>query len=765
MTVNTPSIRCRDSYFSNRILFVKSELLIISGFFLLLQIQCQHKSRPLQTETIEIKAFQKSELRELLRSNASQIVAYPVIGSFAEQYKFQADERARGLRFQTIKAQAADEISEADIEGNILQIIGSASSSGLLKEMMPYLPFDIISDKIIVGNDTIMGESLVLHLRWFPNPYHPSLPLQITTGNSDKAIIDKLESNLRENRSYSRAEDLVIFSEGKRVYFSSFDSEWKLDADRTHRIETLDKISGRAEFLKYEGDVALDIQAYLKLWSNIIAKSQEILGADCFEQEIELRLFPSAESKALRTQSMDYAHNYDGITYSIANASYQDEIPYHWLSNLMAQNEIELSPRWRNAVAAHISASDDRLELANRIDYKEASYTWERWQNPQEDDSEILHNLLSVAWIEYLKESQGYSYVLSLSKNDNSQELKSQFNSFLKRPVPSREISRSSTDQRLGPGFTLAHEGYNITNGYGSTAAQREIDKLVSMGSQVMSIVPYSYLRKPNYVDRIPVVTSSGAENDGSLISSIAYAQAQGLDVMLKPQIWISGSWPGAIQFDTQEQWDRFFSEYSHWILHFAALAELHDIEMFCIGTEFAKATIEHPEEWRKIIKAIRQVYSGPITYAANWGEEIEKLNFWSDLDYIGCNCYYPLSKKLNPSDKELMDGINSMMTTITKIAERYDRPILFTEIGYTNIEGPWREPHNDRIEGEIKESDQKRVYKLLSKALKENSLIHGVYLWKWPSYPKYTERKTRGFTPASQDAESVLQECFESWE
>ena len=33
--------------------------------------------------------------------------------------------------------------------------------------------------------------------------------------------------------------------------------------------------------------------------------------------------------------------------------------------------------------------------------------------------------------------------------------------------------------------------------------------------------------------------------------------------------------------------------------MHYALLAEMYDIELFCAGVEFQQATLTHPEAWK----------------------------------------------------------------------------------------------------------------------------------------------------------------------
>ena len=62
-------------------------------------------------------------------------------------------------------------------------------------------------------------------------------------------------------------------------------------------------------------------------------------------------------------------------------------------------------------------------------------------------------------------------------------------------------------------------------------------------------------------------------------------------------------------------------------------------MDLFAVGTELKAFAKKRPEFWKQLIQKVRTVYSGPLTYAANW-DEYHEISFWQDLDYIGCLLY-----------------------------------------------------------------------------------------------------------------------------
>ena len=91
--------------------------------------------------------------------------------------------------------------------------------------------------------------------------------------------------------------------------------------------------------------------------------------------------------------------------------------------------------------------------------------------------------------------------------------------------------------------------------------------------------------------------------------------------------------------------------------MYYAEYAESHQIPILCIGTEL-ELTSGREKEWRTLIDEIRVVFSGELTYAANF-TEYEKIRFWDALDYIGIQAYFPLTDRVNPGLESLKKGWN----------------------------------------------------------------------------------------------------------
>jgi hypothetical protein len=312
-------------------------------------------------------------------------------------------------------------------------------------------------------------------------------------------------------------------------------------------------------------------------------------------------------------------------------------------------------------------------------------------------------------------------------------------------------------------GFNFAHQGYSIFNGYGSGFSAKALQKQAQLGANAIAIVPYSYMRNPNQPSPLPIMQRAGTETDESVIRDARYAKNLSLHTALKPQIWLGGGhWPGDVDMRSDQDWATFFEHYARWMAHYALIAEIHQFDMLCVGVEFAKATQAQPQQWIQLIKQLRNIYSGPMTYAANWGQEFEQLSFWEYLDYIGLDCYYPLSDKSSPTDAELRAAFAKKLAMAERICRKAGRPLLFTEIGYTSAPTPWLSPHEDGRGKPYDGEAQARCYAVCMEALAQTGdWVQGLLWWKYPSDLSEGGSSHVGFTPNDKPAEARLPEWF----
>lgn len=257
------------------------------------------------------------------------------------------------------------------------------------------------------------------------------------------------------------------------------------------------------------------------------------------------------------------------------------------------------------------------------------------------------------------------------------------------------------------------------------------IRDLKSMGANSIAIHPYAKIKKDGSLEWQP-------KNDPDYLAKpFAWAGENGMQVMLVPHIAPWGTpwfWRGEIEFENVADWNRFFHDYEQWIVEMATLAERHGAALFCIGLEYGK-TQKFDTRWRKIIASIRKVYSGKITYGANW-DELNNVPFWDALDYIGVLAYFPLTKQPNPSPEALEKGWQQWLDQLDELSAKVGKPVLFTEVGYHEYSKAAAEPWTyQKTGGEHAREIQARCIETALELETRWPNLAGMFWWKW--YPE----------------------------
>ncbi len=259
---------------------------------------------------------------------------------------------------------------------------------------------------------------------------------------------------------------------------------------------------------------------------------------------------------------------------------------------------------------------------------------------------------------------------------------------------------------------------------------------------------------------------------DSAWKSQIEIAHQAGLKVFLKPHVWLyeatDGKWRSDIFPTSEDNWQLWQQNYTEFILLYAQLAEETNVELFCIGTEFTRLSTEKPLFWRDLIKKTKRVYSGQLTYAANWYEEFEEITFWDDLDFIGIQAYFPLVDHDHPTVQEISKGWKKYIPKIKSVHQQFNKPILFTEMGYKSTTDSAKEPwkwldYSGNTNHILSLETQANCYQAFFDTIWEKDWLAGVHFWQWRSDHVHGQgRSDLDFTPRGKPAEGVIREGFE---
>jgi hypothetical protein len=258
---------------------------------------------------------------------------------------------------------------------------------------------------------------------------------------------------------------------------------------------------------------------------------------------------------------------------------------------------------------------------------------------------------------------------------------------------------------------------------------------------------------------------------DKEIIATIEDAHRRGVKVCLKPVLNCrDGVWRALINFPDADMmgkdnyWDTWFDSYGAFIAHYAEIARDTGCEMFCLGCEMS-GTERKDSHWRALIERIRGIYSGPLVYNTNHGNETQ-IKWFDAIDYIGTSAYYPVAKEPGASKETMVEAWKTVREKLADVSRTWgNKPILFLEIGCRSALGcatmPWDFTHR---EFPANEDEQANFYDSCLEVFDGEPWFCGAFWWDW-STKIYDTREVAvedtGFNVHLKKAEDVLRKWY----
>jgi hypothetical protein len=337
----------------------------------------------------------------------------------------------------------------------------------------------------------------------------------------------------------------------------------------------------------------------------------------------------------------------------------------------------------------------------------------------------------------------------------------------LPRPLPRADGWHASrADAVRGVTVGPIENAYHPGVGYGTPAYGRTLDECAAMGATWVAITPFG--RVHDLAGRGVDLSFEApfAENRAAILRAIAMAHARGLRVMLVPHLWVeSGEWRAKIDPPSDDGWRQWARSYRSFVLAWARVAEEEHAELFSAGVELRSwVTTSRAPSFVQILRDIRGVYHGLLTYSANWDDVAESVVLGA-IDVIGINAFYPLAENEGATDDALLEGGKRVRAKVHALAEEWEKPVLFTEIGYTTRADPavkpWEWP--DTMKGVVPDQRaQARAYRALLAPLLDEPDFAGFFVWRVYSDPEDVSQEAEwGFSPRGKLAELVVRDAF----
>ena len=726
----------------------------------------------------------RQEILTRFSSERSLLVVYGASSEANKQSLDTALRRSSWGRWRTnLVLKPVDEVTPSELSNSAVLLVGTPSANPYIQQLTANSPLKLNDNHFsFLEKEYHENHDVVNFL--YPNPRSPDRAMYVITGFDEAAIRDAVDNRLRNH-------DYQVLRSSQRIRIGNFSQQqqtlWQFDPSLDEDFEDEIVLVGTTDNFRFYAhrtspDHSLLSEIILQREKNY-ERVYDFQGKnEGLEAPITYMLYSSLEEKAVVTNSMEFAHvdkRTNTVHVAIQDGVRGDKVNKETLllahtmlgpsSHRVFEDGLGLmiSEEWFGTSVdnwvSRISHAGFALSASTLLD--NTSY---------QQSSALIREPLAAGLVSCLINEWGPDNFLSNFSTwqptpHEMQIIEQVWSSCLEKSkenfIKPVRLRKQNLHEGFQKGFNFAHEGYGIVDGYGSKSANAALSRLQEMGSNAISLIPYTGMR--DAFNPVPFRFSNtvGDENDGAVAHAARYAQAMDFTVMLKPQIWIRGSWPGDLDMQSDEDWEMFFEYYENWISHYAVLAELFEIDIFCIGTELTQATLKHEERWVDLANRIRSIYSGQLVYASNWGQEYENLKFWDAFDYIGLNSYYPLSDKENPTETELREGAQKVVERIHSVQKRFNKPLLLTEIGFPSTEKPWMSPWEENRQHPPNTEHQALCYQIMIETLASEKWLAGIYWWKWPSFlERGGENHRDRFTPNGKPAEHVVSKWFSTF-
>lgn len=320
-------------------------------------------------------------------------------------------------------------------------------------------------------------------------------------------------------------------------------------------------------------------------------------------------------------------------------------------------------------------------------------------------------------------------------------------------PEPPREVP-------FMRGAWLAHYGGEVPGGEAAGAA---LSRLEELGVDSVAVGPVIHMPR---VDRPEIVYG---QEDERLRSYLGLLRRRGFRVLLLPRVESPGFFKPPFPFradiamETPEAWTRFYRAYEAMILHYARLCREEGVDMLSVGLEYRACVNHGPGRWRRMILRIREVYDGLLTYSANWYEELEEVPFWDLLDAIGVGAYFELSETPRSGVRALARAWEPVKRRLQALSRRYNRPVVFTEVGYTGFADAAVRPWNwqDREGRTVDHGHQADCFEALFRTLMPAPWFRGLFVWRLYTGPGGVP--AWDYTPQGRPAAGVIRRWYGS--
>lgn len=302
---------------------------------------------------------------------------------------------------------------------------------------------------------------------------------------------------------------------------------------------------------------------------------------------------------------------------------------------------------------------------------------------------------------------------------------------------------------------------------YSTKAAKETIKNIKSTGSNWISVPVPLFQESTDSSDMKPIYAMLSTfdrfdetPDEREINYAVTMAKNNGLKVMLMPTIEVNR--PGFIKSNligeefAPYQARRWFKFYQEELLKIAKIAEENGTDMICIGHNL-KHLSYYERHWDELIKAVREVYSGKLTYSASLDIEFLKSGFWKKLDYVGLIADFELEISKDTQKEHVAEKLNELIKVSKYMHKVWKKEVLITRASIH----PAHELNEENKVVRIHHGSQANYYRGILEGIKSYKHINGVFFGDWIPDPNFGGEKDVSLSPQNKEGELVLREFY----
>ena len=151
-----------------------------------------------------------------------------------------------------------------------------------------------------------------------------------------------------------------------------------------------------------------------------------------------------------------------------------------------------------------------------------------------------------------------------------------------------------------------------------------------------VSVQPYGILKSDSTELEYDIDSTWETTCFKGLIKHIGILKEKGYKVFLKPHIMITYQkkyvWTGNLMLGAEHKWKTFEQSYERYIIDLAHIADSLEVDLFSLGTELGTYPEYRKESWKYIIKEVKSIYKGDITYCGNF-DAYHRFPYWDKTE------------------------------------------------------------------------------------------------------------------------------------